>query len=399
MSEHQKHERNSFQEALLELRLSKESAADIFSRAAVQAFDGNNWREFGYPFTQIFEPNVLHEIALLENLPFDAIARLEHCQSSAVAWLKYRISEAATLGVAELLNLASALVSISRFELATVLVEQASARATASRDSFEVGWLEFLISNRCDDGARSPQAFAKMRTAAESGAIPRGRVLDACCQGIVWYVKRREIPEDQFKWCVAKGNRIAKVRDGLESGTVSSWFRGLAMIPAAKGNADETRRHMTIAREAALEKKHPSAFEMNAIKTYYESTLKEHVHLTRDLEQAEQAGEALIALDPFWAPSYGELADAYIKFGKIERAATLFERAVLLGPPYVGYHRLQAARCLVQQGDYGSALSHYTVLAELAPDYTPMHKEALEVAHRVKGKSNGTFAETFGQNR
>jgi tetratricopeptide (TPR) repeat protein len=165
------------------------------------------------------------------------------------------------------------------------------------------------------------------------------------------------------------------------------------MIPAAKKDASKTREYMKLAHEAAQEKVStcPRAYEMNTIKTYYESAMKEHIYVTGNLESAEEAGRALIALDPAWSPSYGELAEAYQKFGKLDQAAGLYEKAVAMGPPYVGYHLLHAARCRARLENDAVALGHYLTLVELAPESESVRQEGMEVAHRASRESRTYF--------
>jgi hypothetical protein len=388
--------RNTFQETLLGLEYSAAPGhpADIFSRACVEAYAEADCAQFGYPFTQIFEPGVLQEVALLEGVSYDSLTRLSHRPSATTNHLSELVNNPSKLTTIGLLNLASALISISRFEIASQLVEVTATKASSTREQFEVGWLEFLISNRRDDGTNSPRAFERMRQAIESGGIPRGRVLDICTQGIVWYVKRREVPEDVFRWCVTVGRALAKTPSSLDLGTVSSWYRGLAMIPAAKGDVGKTREYMELAHDAAQGQVSTSsrAYEMNTIKTYYESAMKEHMYVTADFESAVEAGRALIALDPAWAPSYGELAEAYQKFGKLDQAAKLYEKAAAAGPPYVGYHLLHAARCQALLKNDTAALAHYLTLVEMAPESESICKEGLEVARRVSHESSMYFS-------
>jgi tetratricopeptide (TPR) repeat protein len=387
--------RNTFQETMLGLEYvaNSDRQADIFSRACVEIFAEVDWSQFGYSFTQIFEPDVLREVALLESVSYDSLTDLSHIPSITMGRLTELVNHASELITVELLNLASALISISRFEIAAQLVDGAAARALSPREQFEVGWLEFLISNRRDDGTNSTRAFERMRASIDVGGIPRGRVLDVCTQGVVWYIKRREISKDVFKWCITVGSALTKTHNSLDLGAISSWYRGIAMVPAAKGNADKTREYMNLAHEAAQEKvsKCPRAYEMNAVKTYYESAVKEHIYVTRNFEAAEEAGRALIALDPAWPPSYGELAEVYQKFGKMDQAAGLYEKAATMGPPYVGHHLLHAARCNVYLKNEEGALIHYLALVKLAPEGALIYKEGLEVARKVSHECHTYF--------
>jgi hypothetical protein len=387
--------RNTFQETLLGLEYSPRCPADLFSRACAEAFAESDRTRFGYPFTQVFEPGVLHEIAVLADVPYPSLTGLDPQPTAATRQLAATVAQARDLSAVEVINVASALVSISRFDLATRLLVDLAERELTPRESFEAAWLDFMISNRCDDGASSPAAFARMGAAIDAGGVPAGRVLDACTQAVVWYLKRQEVPLDVFRWAVRTGGALAKRPDRLDQGTVSSWYRGIAMLPAAKGRAAETRRFMALARDAAQETiaERPRAFEMNTIKTYYESAVKEHMYVTGDADAAEQAGLALIELDPVWSPSYGELAEAYQRFGQVDRAAGYYERAAQAGPPYVGYHLLKAAQCRAKLGQDELALDHYVALLRLVPGNAAVVDAGLELALRLAHPCAEQFAD------
>lgn len=394
--------RNAFQATLIGLSFGPSHDADIFSRACVEAFDECDWAQFGYPFTQVFEPAVLFEVALLEGVPYERLTALDHRETDATVRLGAMVDVLATRSVVELVNLASALVSISRFDLARRVLAEAGARRTTPREDFDIAWVEFLVTNRCDDGAGSPAAFEKMREAVRAHGVPPSRVLDACTQAVVWYVKRREIPTAEFERWMALGASLAKTPARIETGALSSWYRGVAMVPAATGNAGATRRYMDRAREAAeaaTTVERGRAFALNAVKTYYESALKEHLYVRRDPEAAEEAGRALIDLDPAWSPSYGELAEVHERTGRVERAAELYEQAADTGPPYVAHHLLKAATCRERSGDLDRSLAHYATLAELAPRSERVMSGGLAVAERMSHPSTAAFQRGLDQIR
>lgn len=355
---------------------------DLFSRACVEAYETSNPREFGYQFTQIFEPGVLQEVALLECMPAEAMETLDHRPTAVMEDLRQRLDHCGDLSVVERINLASILISVSRFGAA----EHARPEAVGTaRERFELAWIDFLISNRRDDGAASRGAFSRMMAAIDEGGIASGRIVDACTQGIVWYLKRREIDDAQYRWCVETGSDLVRQEAGLGSGTISSWYRGLAMVPAAERDAEKTRRYMTHAYDHAVQivSDADSRGALNALKTYYESCIKEFMYVRPDLELAEQAGLALIAMDEQWSPSYAELAEAYERFGEAEKAADYFEKAVAAGPPYVGHHLVSAARARAKLDEGETALRHYLTLNELAPvPNIEICREALDLATR-----------------
>lgn len=376
--------RNAFQRTLVGLHYSgaPPCTPDLFSRACVQAYETANPREFGYQFTQVFEPGVLEEVALLEGVTADAMAMLDYCPTAAMENLRRRLDCCGALSVVERLNLASTLTSVSRFDAAErALPEQVGT----ARERFELSWIQFLIFNRRDDGAGSRDAFSMMIAAIDEGGISSGRIVDACTQGIVWYLKRREIDEAQYRWCIETGTHLIRREAGLGSGTISSWYRGLAMVPAAERDAEKTRQYMAHAYDhaARVASDADNYGALNALKTYYESCIKEFMYVRPDLERAEQAGLALIAMDEQWSPSYAELAEVYERFGQTEKAAAYFQKAVAAGPPYVGHNLVSAARAYAKLDDVDAALRYYLTLNELAPAPNPdVCREALELATR-----------------
>lgn len=391
--------RNCFHRTLVGLCYSDKPTCepDLFSRACVESYETSNSLEFGYQFTQIFEPSVLHEVALLECVPAEAVETLEYRPSAAMEILRQRLDGRGDLSVVERINLASTLISVSRFDAA----EHARPEvATTVWERFELAWIDFLISNRRDDGAASRDAFSKMMAAVDDGSITSGRIVDVCTQGIVWYLKRHEIDEAQFRWCIETGGDLVRKESGLGNGTLSSWYRGLAMVPAAQRDAEKTRQYMSYAHDHATQASSDadSNCSLNALKTYYESCIKEFMYVRPDLELAEQAGLALIALDDLWSPSYAELAEAYGRFGKTEKSAAYFEKAVEAGPPYVGHHLVGAARARAKLDDTEAALCLYLTLNELAPAPNPaICSEALDLATRCGHAMRDYFLDAFNR--
>jgi hypothetical protein len=381
--------RNCFAETMLGLEYSADSDADLFSQACVEGYRFAPSDGFGYPFTQIFEPDVLREVALLEGIPYEDVAELRHRPTEPIRELAGFVDASGDLTVVELVRLASSLVSISRFAVAARVVALARGRATAGRERFELAWLSFLVSNRRDDGSGSPIAFASMRTEIDYGGVPSSRVLDVCTQAVVWFVKRRELPAECFAWAVRTGTALAGGGQPIDIGSLSSWYRGIAMVPAARAAVRSTQRYMRLAERAAQRSvdTSPGALSMNAIKTYHESTLKEHVYVTNDFGAAWAAGQTLIDLDPAWSPSYGELAAACVGFGRLEQAAGLYTQAVRSGPPYVGLHLIGAARARCALGDHETAVSHYGALLSLDRRNPAVREEG-----RACAKHTGTAA-------
>ena len=371
---------NSFSRLLLDFDFNDSVATkpDLFSRGCVEFFQEHDFEIYGYQFTQIFEENVLNEVIVLNGLQPEDVYSFRQGASERLERLRALMSKAEKLSEVALANTIAALVSLSRFRAALPLMNLLRTRTHAVRGAFELGWLEFLISNRFADGRDSVAAFDRMRAAVESGAIPAGRILDICTQGVVWHIKRREVDNDTFKWCLTVGTRLAHQTTNLDFGAISSWYRGLAMLPAARRNPDLTREYMERARDTASLSvdESRSTISLNALKTYYESSIKEFLYIRPDRALALDAAQSLIALDPVWAPSYGECADIHSKFGDHEMASHYYERAAALGPPYFGHHLLMAARSRARDGDASRAQEHYAFLLQFAPDDVAIREEA-----------------------
>jgi tetratricopeptide (TPR) repeat protein len=373
---------NSFAQVMLGLAYDDAVAPDLFSQACIEEYQQSDPAEFGYLFAQVFEPTVLEEIALLARLDHEDVANLRHQPTDTMRSLANRLGEIRELPTVPLVNVAAALLSISRFNLARGALTEAGARSLTAREQFEIGMLEFVISNRCEDGGSTPAAFARMQAAIEAGDLPPDRVIDACAQAVVWYSKRREISRSSFEYFLSLGRRLAGVPGLVGSAALSSWYRGVAMVPAESKESAQTRRYMELAREEAERTitERPRPYERHLIKTYYESSLKEHMYLSRDEERAEQAARDLIAVDPVWPPSHGELAEALSFFGRPAEAAQAWVTAAELGPPYVGHHRLMAARTLEKLGRPAKALQQYLAMIDIAPPARELLAAARDLA-------------------
>lgn len=387
-------DRNTFQQTMLGLEYytAPGTSADLFAQATVQQWQESDPDRYGYLFAQVFESDVLRELSLLEGHSFVAVDTMRLTPTDSMRRLREALDDSERLPPVHALNTAAALLSVSRFGAVVPLLRSLEARATEPRGAFEVAMLKFVLSNRAEDGAGSPAAFATMRTAIASGKVPPDRALDACTQAVVWHLKRKEVTRTQFDWYLAAGGRLVESLCGLDSAAVSSWYRALAMVPAASGDATTTREYMSRARDAAEQTlgMRPRPYELHLLKTYHESSMKEHMFVTKDPEKAMAAGQALLALDPSWSPSYGEVAEAHRFFGDPRSAAEQYERAAEVGPPYVAHHLVSAASCWQAIGDDERAAAAYMRLAHLVPARTSQQHEVRELAG-ASGRSSVAF--------
>ena len=362
---------NCFHQTMRELSFkdSEDAPADLFSRACVEQFEDSPKGHYGYLLAQVFEPYVLAEIADIDGVDPEKMALLEVGESAAISTLRQRVSDRTQLTPVEAVNTAAALISISRFELAQQMLEAGAGQTTSHRDRFEIAMLRFIIHNRFAQKDMMRNDLLAMRQLIESGPLHAERQLDAASQAIVWHLKSNVLSQADFDWFLNLGHTIA-AQDGVESGALSSWYRAVAMVPAAQGDKQATRKIMLAARKAADRsmRARPNAYETHFLKTYHESSIKEHMYVTRDYATAIVEGEALIALDPAWSVSYGEVAEVHRHFGEFDAAAEFFEMATRKGPPYVGHHLFCAAQCNEAAGKTDAAIGQFTKLLETSPD-------------------------------
>lgn len=363
--------RNSFHQTLLELRYDSSHGLrpDIFSQACVEQFHSRPKQTYGYLFAQVFEPYVLKEVSQIEGVEYEEVESLAYGGGEPLTIIKDLLANRSELSPVEAINLAAALISISRFSLSKAVLDGIAGRCSADRDRFEATMLHFVIANRLADKAGMSKRLAELRQLIQRGNLPPDRAIGAASQAIVWHMKSNVLSDESYQWFLNLGQNLSRPSAGVESGSLSSWYRAVAMVPAAKGDKESTREFMLAARKAAeiAIVTRPRAYETHFIKTYHESSLKEHMYVTRDRNSAIREGEALVALDPVWAPSYGELAEVYRFFGENRQAAELFERAGRLGPPYVGHHLFSAAQSYEADGASNEALVLYQELLAFAP--------------------------------
>lgn len=331
-----------------------DDTACLFSRGTALILRTHDFDLFGYPYIQVFEANVLAEIANLQRISFDKIEILQSEFPVPEGHALFRITQPETLSDVQLTNNIGCLISLSRFTQAKALCALLQDRSLDDRAQFELSWLSFLISNRCDDGASSQAHFDHMRTCIEIGDISDGRIIDVCTQGVVWHLKRREVNAETFQWCLKTGHKLAHGQSDCDPETVSGWFRGLAMLPAAAGDKVKTRDYMLKAKETALkaveQRPDMSLKAINQLKTFYESSIKEFLYVDRDQDKALQSALALIDLDPHWSLNFSETADIFKSFGDLEQAGLYYDKAASLGPPYLGLNLTSAIQCFEGSG-------------------------------------------------
>lgn len=400
--------RNAFHQVMvnMEYEASPDMKVDLHSNTCMEQFALRPTDRYGYKFVQVFEPSVLNELALLEGCCLSDLEQLAIGKNAALNQLRKEIAEIGAKSVLEAVNLASVLISISRFSLALRIIDDIPTEKLTTRDRFEIAMLHFVIQNRHGNPSGMEKTLAAMKSCSEAGGVPDGRILNAACQAVVWYMKSKAISKELFNWYVTQGVKLAKRTHSespeyIDSASLSAWYRAVAMVPAAKGDGLQTRDYMKKAKATAITAIECSknVYEQHLLKAYYESTMKEYMYVAKDFKKAEEIATALIELDPVWSISYGELADVYQKFGHLYKAAELYEKAGRMGPPYVGHHLFSAAMLWEQLGKPERALSICLTLFQLSPDNPSVVTAALKLGKKLQDRSLGHFEAAYHQLR
>ncbi|AFR30790.1 hypothetical protein [Arthrobacter sp. Rue61a] len=363
---------NSFTETIIGFDLpSQQDEIVEFSRENVAAFSATIPGDYYYPIGQVFEPDVVREVCDLHGLDYEDVTMLRTHGGERVSELQERLDRVESMDDPDVVVLASALVTLSRFELASSVLTRAGDRGV--RFQFEAALLRYIIGNRTQGRGLDVNLMSEVRRTAASQDVPAHRLLDACSIAVVWYLKGVGVTKEDFEWFARTGNTVV-----LEHGkkipavSTSAWYRGVAMIPAEIGDVSRTRALMNEAAVSAQRAMEDSdaPFARNLHKTYLESSVKEHLYVSRDEEKAIQAAKDLVAWDPLWSVSAGEYADVLAAFGKSELAAETYDRATSLGAPYVTHHLRKAAQQYAKAGMTHRAIARYLVLASMLPDPT-----------------------------
>lgn len=391
--------RNSFHQTMVDFAFnSNDRSTDLFSRSCVEQYLASSTRQYGYRFAQVFEPMVLQEIAILDNVDYHHLEFLDIGESPALTQLKQRLLSVEDISPVESVNLAAALISISRFRLAISVLSRVNLDKCNPRDLFEIAMLQFVVNNRISHSAGVNDAFLNMQAAIKTGAIPPDRIMDAATQAVVWYLKAKAIPISMYHSFLHVGMQLSASPNLLDQRTISSWYRAIAMIPADYGHQQITRKCMMSAHQSALkclEHTEQIAYDLHFLKTYYESTLKEYMYVVHNKKKAISVAKKLIDLDSVWSPSYGEAGDMYVRYKDYENAAAHYEQAGYLGAPYVGHHLFSAAQAWSLAGNNRHALKLCLKLLALDPENTSLIVHGLKLSRLLNHESLYIFADKY----
>ncbi|PHX44337.1 hypothetical protein AO263_30320 [Pseudomonas sp. NZIPFR-PS5] len=332
--------KNSFSDMMLGVRLpdAQDKSESIFNRACSWAYSSANFDDPGYKYIQIFEPGVVKEIQALAKLTPEVSLTL-HSQErnkshlATLDWLAGNLKYASSV---QRLNLATAYASFGQIhQAAEILRTMTLMRRVDGGDlEFEFLMLKFVIHNRLQDCASSSESMQQLFSMAKSGRMTASQIVEVCCQATVWFHKTAEVDRTIYEWFFVKSKTLLTAEgSAIPEGMKSSWYRAVAMIPSRGKNDQGTRTLMNHAKTFALQANATSnnPYSLNELKTYFESTIKEHLYGSKDYEKAEAAALSLLKLDPHWSPNWAEAAQVYMTTGQYNTAEKLIKKAIALG--------------------------------------------------------------------
>ena len=328
----------------------------IFSGQVINAFESQNFDELGYQFSQVFEPSVLSEIAMLQNSSIAYLQSIDSFKSKNMMNIAWLISNLNLLSSRQKINLASCLISLSRFVLAKEVLDSTLVPDNDHVAKLEILFLEFMYQNRCTPTISCDVYFSKMRDLLlNSRKIHPARGVSIATQAVVWYSKGRTVSKENAVWFAnyASGNlsSVQENSDGLS--LLSEWYRAIAMEPTLIQESESTRYYMEKSEDYARQ----CFSELNPLrakqtmKTLLESKVKELLNIAESRENALEMIDTLVAKDPNWSPSYGQRGLVLATGSQWALARQAYLEAVEIGFPYVMFHSFHAAKCAIKDGD------------------------------------------------
>lgn len=335
-----------------------------WSRSVCAGLTEQNFDEVPYRVPQLLEPSALLEVAQKYGIGADELEYLSYAPRGPVSKLKWLVDMLDWAPPVQRLSIAQCLAATCRYRYAHEVLEKVPYARLFPDQRVTYHLTRFAIQNRLEITTSHQEDFKALQALIQSSEVPPARVLDICSQAIVWKLKGNAIGDELNLWFIGAGEAAAKPiatsSEPMDLVSLSSFYRGLAMVPAAQGDVSKTRQYMQLAEHYAdaviASPKGSSIPAREARKTVYESTLKEMLYVAGDVEQARQVAEALIEYDPYWTISYHEAAEVEMQDGEWQRAAERFEQACEIGFPRQTYSQYMIGACNQKLGKFDEAL-------------------------------------------
>jgi len=338
-----------------------------WSRSVCAGLAEQNFDEVPYRVPQLLEPSTLVEVAQRHSIGVDELEFFSYPMDGPVAKVKWLADMLEWAPPVQKLSLAQCLAASCRYRFANQVLVSVSYDKLFPDQKVTYHLTRFAIQNRLEITASHQEDFTALKALLQSHRMSPARILDVCSQAIVWKLKGNAIGDELNKWFIEAGEmaakQIAASHEPVDLVSLSSFYRGLAMVPAARGDVLTTRKYMLMAEnyaEAVIgSEKGQGIPAREARKTVYESKLKEMLYVARDLESARRVADELISFDPNWSISYHEAAEVEMKDGQWQRASQRFQEAYDIGFPRRTYSQYMVGACNQKLGNFDEALAAF----------------------------------------
>jgi tetratricopeptide (TPR) repeat protein len=363
---------NAFLSAFLYFK-ETDNQANIWSKTVCRSLQSQDFTKASYRLGQLLEPSTLFEVAYVTKTPIESLSNLDYSLEGPIKDIKDKIMNISYLSPVEVLNVAYSLAAISRFELSSKILHNIDIKHLINEELIHYYYLSFFLKNRLTEEESCEEEFSSMKNILENQTFSEPVSLKVATQAIVWHIKEKTISSDLYKWYIKIGLDAVKVlgegKTFSEKMALSAFHRAYAMVPAEEMLVEETRNEMEkalyYAKAAVPSNDLEVCRKLNAIKTCYESELKERLYLSKEYEQAERAGSDLIDTDPNWSISYHEMADVYMHTEQFEKALSMFNKAQEIGLPRITYTHFMMGYCLNSLGRKQEALISFLKTLEV----------------------------------
>lgn len=370
-----------------------------WSRSVCAGLAEQNFDEVPYRVPQLLEPSVLVEVAQHHGVGVDELEFFAYPLQGPVAKLKWLADMLEWAPPVQKLSLAQCLAGSCRYRFAAQVLARIPYEALHPDQRVTYHLTRFAIDNRLERPTSHQEDFKALKAILQNHRHPLARVLDVCSQAIVWKIKGNAIDDGLNQWFIEAGEAAAKQLAGsqvpADMVSLSSFYRGLAMVPAAQGDTQATRQHMLMAEafaDAVLDsEKGDGIAAREARKTVYESKLKEMLYVARDVECARQVAEELVAYDPGWSISYHEAGEVEVADRQWQRALQRFSQALEVGFPRVTYSQYMVGACHQQLGNFDQALQAFEKTLQLDPTNISAGVAGFKVARQYQPETTAVF--------
>ncbi len=338
-----------------------------WSRSVCAGLAEQNFDEVPYRVPQLLEPSTLVEVAQRHAISVNELEFFSYGMDGPVAKLKWLADLREWAPPVQKLSLAQSLAASCRYRFANQVLAEVPYDALYPDQRVTYHLARFAIQNRLEMQSSHQDDFTALKALMQAHRLSPARVLDVCSQAIVWKIKGNAIDDELNRWFIGTGEaavkQIASSATPADLVSLSSFYRGLAMVPAARGDVATTRQYMLLAEEyaeAVLRGERGGSIEAReARKTVYESKLKEMLYVARDVESARRVADELLAYDPDWSISYHEAGEVEVVDRQWQRALQRFQKAYDIGFPRVTYSQYMIGACHQQLGNFDQALDAF----------------------------------------